>query len=130
LTRRKLVQTLLAFATTLVVWLVVSPASASGRAPICDPRGLIAFAPPPQIQDAELSLDIPADCVELSPLETKNYAPGHRTAAVDFSPQEPVAEATLTLPAIAPSERLSVRRDVQARPPPGFRTSVERPPRG
>lgn len=123
-------QTLLAFATVLVVWLVVSPASAHTRAPLCDPRGLIAFAPPPQIQDAEVSLDIPADCVEDSPLETKNYVPGRHVAAFEISSQEPAALAEPVLPAIPLSERLAVRRDVEVRLPPGVRTSVDRPPRG
>lgn len=128
--RRKLLSAILALATFTVVWLVVSPASAMSRAPICDPRGAIAFAPPPQIQDAELSLDIPADCFDSSPLESKNYVPGHRSAPIDISSmQEPVATTTLELPAITLSERLPVRVDGTETGPPGFRVSLERPPR-
>ncbi len=118
-------------ATFAVVWLVVSPASAASRAPLCDPRGLIAFAPPPQIQDAELSLDIPADCVEDSPIESKNYVPGHLGASIDLSSaQEPVAESPVDLPDVPLSERLSIRASVEGRLPPGFRASLDRPPRG
>jgi hypothetical protein len=145
LIRRKLLSTLLAVATFAVVWLVVSPASATGllsavgadppkagrtMAPVCDPRGAIGFAPPPQIQDAELSLDIPADCFDVNPLESKNYVPGHRGAPIDVSSmQEPVVEAAVPLPALMLSERLLVPACVEARPPPGFRVSLERPPR-
>lgn len=135
---------LLAVATFTVVWLVVSPASAAllssvgtpvparihGMAPVCDPRGAIGFAPPPQIQDAELSLDIPADCFDVNPLESKNYAPGHRSTPLDISSsQEPAARTTELLPARVLSERLAARVEVVEAGPPGFHTSIERPPR-
>ena len=138
---------LLAVATFTVVWLVVSPASAATMststitksgwnvpvhtmAPVCDPRGAIGFAPPPQIQDEELSLDIPPDCVDVNPLETKNYVPGHRSALIDLSSsQEPAAPSSATLPARDLSERLSARVDVVETGPPGYHASLERPPR-
>ena len=127
LSRRKLLSTVLAVMTFAVVWLVVSPAQA--MAPLCDPRGAIVFAPPPQIQDEELSLDIPADCVDINPLETKNYERGC-PVHFDFSTsQQPAMRAALTLPDAPFVERLSVRRDEEARPPPGVRGSIERPPR-
>jgi hypothetical protein len=130
LIRRKLLSTLLAVATFTVVWLVVSPASARSLAPVCDPRGAIGFAPPPQIQDEERSLDIPADCFEVNPLDSKNYVPGHPGAPIDMSSsQEPVAETVITLPAIVLSERLPIRAEGEGRPSPGFRSSLERPPR-
>ena len=127
LLRRKLLSTLLAVATLAVVWLVVSPASA--MAPVCDPRGAVGFAPPPQIQDAELSLDIPADCFDVNPLETKNYVPGHHGFQIDMSSQEPVAPQAVTLPALVFAERLPVLVSAEARPPPGIRASLDRPPR-
>lgn len=128
--RRKLVHAFVALTTFMVVWLVTSPARAfSDRAPVCDPRGAIGFAPPPQIQDAELSLDIPADCVDVSPLESKNVVPG-RSVSIDLSSsQEPVAAITPTLPAFVFAERLPVRVATCARPPPGVRASLDRPPR-
>lgn len=130
LNRGKLLRALVALATFTVVWLVVSPASAlPNRAPVCDPRGAVGFAPPPQIQDLELSLDIPADCVELSPLDTKNVVPG-RAAAIDFSiSQEPLLEAGVAIPTLAFAERLSARRAVEGRPRPGVHARLERPPR-
>jgi len=98
-------------------------------APVCDPRGAVGFAPPPQIQDAELSLDIPADCVDINPLESKNFVPG-RVVQIDLSfSQEPVVSAAPVLPDLTFSERLPLRFAVEARPPPGFRATVERPPR-
>ncbi|MBX3208604.1 MAG: hypothetical protein KF764_26460 [Labilithrix sp.] len=173
--RRKLVSTIVALATFAVVWLVVSPASATtsalgadplraadlmsfvgsaespkpapvGReasfagmdaapkpvramAPVCDPRGAIGFAPPPQIQDLELSLDIPADCFEVNPLETKNYVPGHHLRIDLSSSQEPVAPTQAVLPPVELSERLPVRACVETRPSPGVRASLDRPPR-
>lgn len=142
--RRKILSALLAVATFTVVWLVVSPASAAGLsaygpdaprmgrtpAPVCDPRGAIGFAPPPQIQDLELSLDIPADCLGDGLLETRNYVPGHPSQLDLSSSQEPVAPHTTALPAPELSERLPVRTHVKARLPSGVRVSLERPPRG
>ncbi len=127
---RKVLRALLAAATVLVVWLVVSPAGAvPRRAPVCDPRGAIGFAPHPQIQDPELSLDIPADCVEVNPLETRNVVPGHRLVIdVSFS-QEPTTPATQTLPSLFFQERLPVDLTTCGRPPPGVRVPLDRPPR-
>lgn len=119
--------TVLAFMTFAVVWLVVSPAQA--MAPICDPRGAIGFAPPPQIQDEERSLDVTPDCVDVSPLETKNYTPGCPVQFDAPSSQEPATQAAVVIPAIPFVERLPIRRTTEARPPPGVRGSIERPPR-
>ncbi len=127
LNRRKLLSALLAVATFAVVWLVVSPASA--MAPVCDPRGAVGFAPPPQIQDLELSLDIPADCFDVNPLETKNYVPGHGVQVETSPSQEPLAQADLVVLGLEFAERLPVREQEEARPPPGFRMSLDRPPR-
>ena len=121
---------LVAFATFTVVWLVVSPASAlPNRAPVCDPRGAVGFAPPPQFQDLERSLDIPADCVEVSFLETRNVVPG-RAPQYDFSiAQEPVVQAAAELPALVFTERLPARVVVEGRPRSGVHARLERPPR-
>lgn len=127
LNRRKLLSAILAVATFAVVWLVVSPASA--MAPVCDPRGAVGFAPPPQIQDAELSLDIPADCFDVNPLETKNYVPGHHVQIETWTSQEPVAASPLLVLALEFTERLPVRAHVDGGPRPGVRMSLDRPPR-
>lgn len=99
-------------------------------APVCDPRGAIGFAPPPQIQNAELSLDVPADCVDVSPLETKNVVPGHPSTSFELSSsQDPAASSVVLFAMLVFAERLPVHAAEQARPPPGIRTSLERPPR-
>ena len=130
LIRRKLLRAVLAVATVMVVWLVVSPASAANRgAPVCDPRGAIGFAPPPQIQDEERSLDIPADCFEVSPLESRNVIPGSRaTLEISFA-QEPAARGErLLVHAPFVTTRLPVTEADAVRLPPGVRASLDRPP--
>jgi hypothetical protein len=127
---RQLLRAILAFATFSVVWLVVSPASAmSSAAPVCDPRGAIMFAPPPQIQDEERSIDIPADCVDVNPLETHNVVPG-RGAPIDLSStQEPVATDPARLTKLNFALRLPMEDVTMTRLPPGVRSSLDRPPR-
>lgn len=132
--RRSFLRAILAAATFTVVWLIVTPASAtmtpSRAAPVCDPRGAITFAPPPQIQDTETSLDIPPDCFDINPLETRNFVPGRGNAQLDLSSsQEPTAPPALAVLAYEFVERLPVADIVLARPPPGVRSSLDRPPR-
>lgn len=123
---------LLAVATFCAAWLIVLPArAATPAAPICDPRGAIGFAPPIQIQDAELSLDIPADCFEVTfdVAETENAVPGGGgLLAFSFS-QEPLVTQSVSVPARVSSERLSVPVGALVRLPSGVRFSLERPPR-
>jgi hypothetical protein len=126
---RKALRALFAVATFAVVWLVVSPARAHDLAPVCDPRGAITFAPPPQIQDAELSLDIPADCVEIGLFETRHVVPG-RAPVIDLaSAQEPVIAEPIVLPVLPFTARLRVRAADRAVIPPGVKTTLDRPPR-
>jgi hypothetical protein len=126
---RKVLQTLVAIATFAVVWLVASPASAITSAPLCDPRGATGFAPPMQIQDTEQSLDIPADCFDLDPLESKHVVPG-RGPRIDLSSsQEPASVTSLVVALPCVAGRVLLRPAVEARPPPGVRRSLDRPPR-
>jgi hypothetical protein len=127
---RKLLHAFVTLATFLVAWLVAPSASATpNRAPVCDPRGAIGFAPPPQIQDTEQSLDIPADCVEIGLFETQHVTPG-RGAPVDFSVSSEAAAPTASpLLDLVFEERLPLAITVEARPPPGVRSSLDRPPR-
>lgn len=113
--------------TFAVVWLVVSPARA--MAPLCDPRGATGFAPPPQIQNEELSLDIPADCFAVNPFDAKNYVPGHNVQIETWTPQEPLAFASSFVFGLEFTERLCVRWIEEVQPPLGIRTSIDRPPR-
>jgi hypothetical protein len=127
----KLLRTFLAIATFFVAWLVVSPARAwTNLAPICDPRGATTFAPPPQIQDPEQSLDIPADCGDSAPVDTTNLVRG-RAPQIDITfSQEPVARAEIRVPAHAFVERLRRPRASLDTPPSGVRMTIDRPPRG
>lgn len=128
--RRKLLHALLAVATFTVVWLVTSPALAwSSHAPVCDPRGATGFAPPPQIQDPELSLDIPTDCVDVNPLETKNYVPGKNSAIDVSSSQDSATPPAFVVLAPSFGARVPISYVECPRPPPGFTTGVDRPPR-
>jgi hypothetical protein len=126
----KLLRALMAVATFTVVWLLVSPASAAtSAAPICDIRGAITFAPPPQIQDEERSIDIPADCQTESPLDNPNFTPG-RSAPPDISfSQEPAAGMATGLPELSFSERVAAPVAERAPPRPGVSSSLDRPPR-
>jgi hypothetical protein len=127
---RKLLRTFLAVATFAVAWLVVSPARAwTNMAPICDPRGATTFAPPPQIQDAEQSLDVPEDCAETSPLETKSFSRGRGpeiqiSFSSDVATQTSSVSSSLTFVSLAP--RIIVRAEPLAH---GVHTTLERPPK-
>jgi hypothetical protein len=128
---RKLLHAIVAIATFMVVWLVASPASATpNRAPVCDPRGAIGFAPPPQIQDTEQSLDIPADCVEVNVFDSKYVGQGRGAPPDLTSSTEPVSAVPPLLLDLVFAERLPAALVIEARPPPGVRASLDRPPRG
>lgn len=128
LMRSKLLRTVLMFATFAVVWLVVKPAFASG-APVCDPRGATMFAPPPQIQDEERSLDVAPDCDVDGPLDVRSVTP-RRGGTITFSiSQEPVAPPAIALPPISVGERLPSPAPSLSRPLQGVRFPLERPPR-
>ncbi|MCL2725117.1 MAG: hypothetical protein FWD69_11835 [Polyangiaceae bacterium] len=120
-------------AAFVVAWLVASPAVAfTSRAPVCDPRGAIMFAPPPQLQDVEQSFDIGIineDCMT-TPIENRHVVP-HRGVASEepSSAQDPTTMwASLCFPPggsqrlLAPATVFSVIKN-------GFRSSIERPPR-
>jgi hypothetical protein len=130
---RRLLRTLFVIATVTVVWLLVSPSSAwalPNRAPICDPRGAITFAPPPQIQDAEVSLDIPADCFEavFDLRLVKNFDHGRSAPPELTSSQESMTSVNVPMLAFEFSERTKLSFDDDVAPPSGVRASLERPP--
>lgn len=126
----------LAVATVLVVWLVIAPSDALAMpttgAPVCDVRGATTFAPPPQIQDAELSLDIPADCLDLGALDlrlVKNFAPGHHAPPQLTSTQEPASVGHGLSLELTFSERTPAPAVEKMTPPRGVTLSLDRPPR-
>ena len=128
----RLVRLIVAFAAALAAWLVVTPALAGSgmSAPQCDARGAITFAPPPQLQPAQQSIDATDDelsCVERmlagEGLRQGNSPPPSPTAT------EPVAAPPVpTLPAFAPTV-LGPELEPLSRAPSGVRTSLERPPK-
>lgn len=135
--RRRLARILVAVATVVVVWLLVAPSQAfalpRNGAPVCDPRGAITFAPPPQIQDAELSLDIPPDCFDLAAIDfrlVKNVDHGRSAPPELSSSQESMTGAAPILLGLEFSERLPAPSVVERAPRAADRESLERPPRG
>jgi hypothetical protein len=119
-------------ATLAVAWLVTGSAWAAVQAPQCDPRAATTFAPPPQIQPPEQSLDIVVsddDCTQ-SPLETRNVVPERAPPIASAGPSHDAATAPVAVPlAPARGERLPAPGASEACSRPGFRTSVDRPPR-
>ncbi len=131
--RQKLLCALLSIVTFAVVWLVATPAHARTGAPVCDPRGAVVFAPPPQQQDPEVTLDIVVnddDCTQ-SPLEQKHATPGNAPAPdAGAAAREPASAISTTIVARATAEeRLPAPAATAERERPGFRPSFERPPR-
>jgi len=111
-----------------------APAPANMRAPLCDARGAITFAPPPQMQDVEVSLDtglLPEDCMTSAHGDSRHASRGPAPLPVDArsaSTDSAIASAVPRLPRAsrelipAPAASTSCSR-------PGFRSTVDRPPR-
>jgi hypothetical protein len=128
--RSRFLRAAVVLATFMVAWLVVKPAQAA--APRCDPRGAITFAPPPQLQDPDASIDIGVDgCGAVTPLEERLVSP-ERGAPEDAPPSfdSSAAATPSTSPAMDPPA-------VRVLGPPheatggsaGVRSTIERPPR-
>ena len=128
---RRLLSAVAAVATFVVAWLVVTP-SAWAAAPLCDPRGAIMFAPPPQIQDPEQSLDVPACDDHAADLLGAKSVVAHRGGPqLDASSsQEPATTAAAVVPLAPPLARVDAPEPRETRPPSGVRSCIERPPRG
>jgi hypothetical protein len=130
--RQRLLRSFVTLATLLVVWLVAHPARANTRAPVCDPRGAIGFAPPPQLQDPEQSLDIvvnDSDCTE-SPLSTHHVVPNRAPPPDMSASSQPPAAAAAAVAVARPAFDLLPAPDASEVPScSGFRDDVERPPR-
>jgi hypothetical protein len=115
---------------------VVSPARAAvppgSTAPVCDPRGAITFAPPPQIQDSEQSLDIPdIDCANkgMESNDARHVVPSHGAPLIDLvSPDQATASQRVVVGSPL-GARLAAPPPVLSPAPMGVRSSIERPPR-
>lgn len=107
----------------------------SSRAPLCDPRGAITFAPPPQMQDLEVTLDTGLtldDCLGGTTSErTGRAAPGRAPLPIDASSASTDAAVMTAAVALAAAVRellpAPAARTTRARP--GIRSTVDRPPR-
>ena len=126
---RRLLRIFVTLATFTVVWMVASPAQAA--APLCDPRGAIMFAPPPQMQDPEQSLDVVAPCdPREDPFAIHQVGPQRGSQIqISFS-QEPATTSAFVVPLSPPLARLAAPEAALARPPNGVRSALERPPQG
>jgi hypothetical protein len=127
---RGLGRLIVAIAAALGVWLVAMPAFAGMSAPQCDPRGAITFAPPPQLQPPEQSLDAfdpTPTCIEK--LVADAGVEQGNVPLPSSAPEPALAASTPAVPPALPASILpaDVPRD-EARP--GVRARLDRPPRG
>lgn len=131
---------LVTLAAFFAVWVVseriasASTESIANKAPLCDARGAITFAPPPQMQDLEVSLDIDVSLDCFGPAtkgETRHATNGHAPVPVDaaVAAREPVSHAATVIVARAPSERIKAPDASTSCSRPGHRSTVDRPPR-
>ena len=116
---------------------LLAPADATNRnrAPLCDPRGAITFAPPPQMQDAEVSLDSGLtldDCFSSThDNDLKRASRGRAPVPLDASSASSDAAVISTAVMLAASARelLPAPAASASCSRPGIRSTVDRPPR-
>jgi hypothetical protein len=105
------------------------------RAPLCDPRGATTFAPPPQMQDVEVSLDTGLtadDCLGAIGSARAAYSSrGRAPLPIDASSASSDAAVITAVAALAASGRELLPAPVASatRARPGIRSTVDRPPR-
>lgn len=114
------------------------PAGADGKAPLCDRRGAITFASAPQMQDLEVSLDTSLTPEECLGNEARALGDRHR-AGPDRAPLPSDASSASTDAAAVLSAAVTlaaIARELTPAPEqstpcsrPGFRSTVDRPPR-
>ena len=126
---------LVAAATALCAWVVATPARAA--APMCDQRGATVFAPAPQLQPIQTSLDIAppesadeSDCFARLAHATSasgSHAPQAPAASVTGDPAIPSFAHGVIDPAWVPApDVVDATNDARE----GVHLRVERPPRG
>ena len=110
-------------------------APATNKAPLCDPRGAITFAPAPQMQDVEVTLDTGLtldDCLGTAHGNDVNQAaPGRAPLPIDAhgaSSDAAVLRAAVVL-AASGRELLPAPGPSTTCSRPGIRSTVDRPPR-
>jgi hypothetical protein len=116
------------FATFATLWLVASPARASG--PLCDDRGATAVAPSPALIHPEQSLlaleDDDCDRDAQLPAWQRHRAPGERIVIADGDVAQPVTSVRVYA---APVTTVRMYGALE-HPRPGVRDRLDRPPRG
>ena len=155
---RLLLRAFFTFTTLAVVWFVTSPALAStppalsslladaervddsvppsSRAPLCDPRGATMFAPPPQMQDVELTIDTGLtldDCLasHRNPTSPTHASRGRTPLPIDATASGDSAtdRVVAAMLAAAGRELIPVPAASTSCLRPGVRSTVDRPPR-
>jgi hypothetical protein len=112
----------------------------TSRAPQCDPRGAITFAPPPQMQEVEVSLDTSVTAEECLDAISSGRSPrtslgrlgrGQAPEPHDASSASTDAAVLVTAVALAASARELTPAPAASTSclRPGFRSTVDRPPR-
>lgn len=168
--RSRLLRALLTLAAFVAAWFVVSPAQAgeiattamanasfvpaslappaplpeaeppSSRAPLCDPRGATTFAPPPQMQEVEATLDTGLtldDCFDDAGADPArrgaraSYRSGRAPLPIDAFSASTDAAVLSTAVLLAAVWRELTPAPAASTPcfRPGIRSTVDRPPR-
>lgn len=113
----------------------IAPATPTSRAPLCDPRGAITFASPPQMQDLEVTLDTGLtidDCLGTAHGSDVNQAaPGRAPLPIDAQSASSDAAVLRAAVVLAASRRelLPAPGPSTTCSRPGIRSTVDRPPR-
>lgn len=126
-----MLRALLTLATFAVVWLVAAPAWAFVGAPLCDPHGASAVAPPSQLQSPDVALDVDAarSCAELE-IDARRGLPSRQSSLEEISPpREPVLAPILPALFDPSCVLVLVLRAHAVGERPGFADRLDRPPR-
>jgi hypothetical protein len=110
-----------------IVLLFALPASAS--APRCDARGAITFAPPPKLDEPNVSIDrTPSTCQLELLLESDGYERG-RAPAPETQASQDIAPAALDVLVVDAYAGDAPNEPIQAPLAREHRNNVDRPPR-
>ncbi len=125
---RSLVKYAICVATMVAAWLVASPARA--EAPLCDMRGATTFAPAPQLQQLQVSIDLGLEKDDCDPLKLLRMVSKDRPGQSWEAPAADPVAASHPAPRFTPGSALVHYAEPPMLPPSsGVRASIERPPR-
>ena len=126
---RRFLRTLVALAITLTAWLVVSPARADSRAPLCDSRGAITFAPAPQLQGTETSIETIEAADECLRFLDDGFAHQGDAPKISTTSVDDAMEVEAPIISSARAEETARHPVVTFAIPRGTRERLDRPPR-